>query len=87
MNYTVVWMPTAEDRLAQAWIDAADRPAVTAAANEMDALLRRDPAAVGESRGEKTRLLIVPPLIALFEVEEEDRLVRVLKVWTTDEGS
>src|SRR5262245_48226683 len=36
MIYTIVWLPTAEAELAQIWLDAADKNAVTQAANRID---------------------------------------------------
>jgi hypothetical protein len=42
MNYTVVWVPSAEQELAALWMAAADRDAVTRAAHEIDQQLRTD---------------------------------------------
>jgi hypothetical protein len=81
MIFTVLWRPLSEGQLAQLWMDAPDRDFVSAAADEIDSLLRRDPQLQGESREGDARILIVPPLVALFEVNEEDRLVHVLEVW------
>ncbi len=81
MNLTVVWQPTAEATLADLWNNAPDRAAVTRAANTIDALLKRDPLGVGESRTDNLRVLFVPPLAVDYEVLEDDCLVRVLKVW------
>jgi hypothetical protein len=77
MNYTVLWRPLAEQQLAQLWMSAADRNEVALAANAIDALLRRDPQSRGESRSGSTRILFVPPLTALFVVNEPDRIVYV----------
>jgi hypothetical protein len=60
--------------------DAQDRQAVTTAANAMDQLLRTNPETRGESRVGAERVLIVPPLIVVFEVQEDDRFVMVLSV-------
>jgi hypothetical protein len=43
MNYTVVWQRSAEQKLAHLWTQAADRRAVTAAANAIDTILAQDP--------------------------------------------
>ncbi len=81
MNYTVVWRPTAERALAQIWVDAADRQAVTDAANLIDAMLGTSPHEVGESRAGDTRILTVMPLSIYYDIHEEDRLVAVWACW------
>jgi plasmid stabilization system protein ParE len=81
MNYTVGWKPSAEQELARLWTDAADRDAVAAAANRIDAVLGKSPHSQGESRQGRLRILFEGPLAVLFEVTEEDRFVDVLKVW------
>jgi plasmid stabilization system protein ParE len=83
MRYTVLWVRRAEEDLAAIWTGAANRNAIASAANTIDALLREDPESRGESRQGALRILFVPPLGVDFEVFEEDRLVRVLGVWTT----
>ena len=47
MIYTVVWKTSAEEELAQLWIQAPDRAAVTQAANRIDALSRHEREAAG----------------------------------------
>lgn len=81
MKYTVIWKPEAERRLATLWMDAANRSAVTEAANQIDEMLRRDPDDKGESRDRGRRVLTVPPLGVLFKVRPQDRIVYVLTVW------
>lgn len=81
MTFTVVWRRTAERALAEIWLSADDRQAVTEASDAMDALLRSDPLAVGESRRGHTRILTVLPLSVYYDVHEEDRLVAVWAVW------
>ena len=82
MNYTVLWDPAAEQELADVWITAADRAAVTSAADEIDRRLRRDPEQQGESRDDGRRVLLVSPLGVLFRVLPDDRIVRVIQVWS-----
>jgi hypothetical protein len=81
MNYTVTWRPSAEQQLAQLWLNAPDRAAVTAAASRIETLLRTHPGLRGESRSGGTRVLFEPPLAVLFQVRDQDRCVDVLKVW------
>lgn len=62
MTYTVDWLPSAEQELADVWTNAPDRAAVNAASNRIDAALRRDPLHVGEARSGRKRILVEPPL-------------------------
>jgi hypothetical protein len=80
MTYTVVWKQVAEDVLTLLWIKADDREAITAAANQIDQLLRSNPELYGESREGNERVWIVPPLVVVFEVQDQDRIVTVLSV-------
>jgi plasmid stabilization system protein ParE len=82
MNFTVLWDPEAEQELAAIWVAAADRAAVTAATDEIDRLLRTNPEQRGESRDDGRRILLVAPLGVLFRVLPDDRVVRVLQVWS-----
>ena len=81
MNYTVTWVPSAEQRLADIWLNAPDRDAVTRAANDVDQRLRRDPENQGESRLAGRRILFSDPLWVIFRVFPDDRRVEVLTVW------
>ena len=80
MKHTVTWKPSVKQRLADIWITAPDRPAVTEAANAIDKSLRVDPLDQGESRSGSVRILIVLPLAVVYDVREDDRLVEVLSV-------
>jgi hypothetical protein len=85
MTFTVTYKPSAEQELAEAWINAPNRQAVTDAANRIDRLLRLDPHNQGESRDGDTRLLFERPLAVHFEIHDEDRWVEVLEVaWIGD---
>lgn len=84
MKYTVVWTKSAEADLVRIWTESADRSAVTAAGNEIDARLRRDPTEAGESRESSQRTLLIEPLGVDFVVRAEDHLVAVIAVWTWD---
>jgi hypothetical protein len=81
MRYTVVYLRTARNQLANIWTVASDRAAVTAAANRFDRVLATDPHLVGESRSGATRVLLEHPLGALFEVSQADRLATVVAIW------
>jgi hypothetical protein len=81
-RYTVTWHPTMEQRLADLWMATSDRGAMTAATDEIDSTLAADPFRVGESRSENQRVWFVPPLVIIYEVSEDDRLVTVQDVNT-----
>jgi len=81
MNYTVIWLRPAEQRLADIWLNAPDRDAVTRAAHAIDQRLRRDPENEGESRPGGRRVLFSDPLGVFFRVFPDDRVVHVLLVW------
>ena len=80
MIFTVVWLPSARDELAELWLHAADRQAVSRAANTMDRLLREDP----QTRGQPLfghRVLAVEPLTIAFDVSADDRMVTVTQIY------
>jgi hypothetical protein len=79
-SVTVVWSRRAENQLAQLWTDSSDRQAITDAANALDATLANDPQTKGVALTEGMRTIEIPPLHALFYVQEDDRLVRVVLI-------
>ena len=81
MKYTVLWLKPAEAKLADIWLAADDREAITRAAREIDRFLNIHPHTVGETRSEEKRILIVAPLCVIFRVYEDDRIVRIASVW------
>ncbi len=81
MTFSVVWRPSAESALTELWLNTADRSAITAAADSIDALLRSSPFDVGESRSGITRILNVLPLSVYYDVFSDDMLVAVWAVW------
>ncbi len=86
MNFTVVWKPEAERRLATIWTDAEDRAAIARAADAIDSALAIDPEGVGESRSSARRILLEPPLGVIYRLSTEDRMVIVLTVWSYRRG-
>ena len=82
MRYTVRWVRSAEEDLAAIWMQSEDRAVVASAADTLDTLLRDDAHLQGESRAGSLRIMFVPPLGIDFEVIGDDRIVRVLAVWT-----
>ena len=83
MRCTVVWIPGAKNELARIWTDAADRQAVTNAADEIDRVLRRDALSVGEEYDDDRRL-VIDPLEVIYTVSPDDCMVRVIWVaWSS----
>jgi hypothetical protein len=80
--YEVRWKRSALDRVAELWLDAVDRQAITDAVDAIDQALISDPINMGESRTGSVRVLFEPPLGVFFEIDEQAKKVQVLKVWT-----
>ncbi|HEV3143657.1 MAG TPA: type II toxin-antitoxin system RelE/ParE family toxin [Gemmataceae bacterium] len=81
MNFTVVWTPSAEQKLADLWIASSHRQAVTAASARIDSTLAQRPNSVGTPVFDTVRSLVIPPLGVEYEVIDVDRIVYVLTVW------
>jgi hypothetical protein len=80
MRFTVVWSLIAEDQLAELWVNATDRNAVTLAQHQIDQLLRVDPDTQGAAFfGD--RILVVAPLTVVFSINVMDMQVVVEMVW------
>jgi hypothetical protein len=83
MSYTAIWEPPAESDLAAAWLEATDRVAVTQAAHLLDQALARHPFVIGIARNSSvSRTAVDPPLGIDYEIIEDDKTVRVLRVWS-----
>jgi hypothetical protein len=81
MRYTVTWTVAARDLLAELWLSASDRDAISRAAADIDRNLLLQPWEAGESRAEDLRVLIAPPLGVYYSVSDDDRLVTVKAIW------
>lgn len=79
-RYTVVWLQSALDELAELWMSSREQGAVAQAANEIDEELRTDADIKGVDVGEDILGLVVPPLKILFAVNEQDRKAVVFRV-------
>jgi|GEM_PF-2359711 plasmid stabilization system protein ParE len=78
-SYTVDWTTDAEDALTLIWLQTHD-PAVTAASNQIDGLLARDPFGYGQPVHEGLYKLTVPPLTAYYSADQVKRTVEVSAV-------
>jgi hypothetical protein len=69
--------------LKQAWEQGGEhfRKAVLKATHEIDRALARDPHQQGESREGETRILLSSPVGVLFQIDDENRRVHVLRAW------
>jgi len=80
-SFTVVWLQTAVDQLAQIWLDGTDRDLVVDAVEAIDSLLSNDPSAVQTTDlAEGLRALTVVPLRVIYAVREADCIVEVATV-------
>jgi hypothetical protein len=83
MNYRVEWPDDPLGELAAVWTVAPDRTAVTAAAHQIEQDLARDPYTRGIPAGSpQVRTAYEPPLGIDYEMIEDDKLVRILRVWS-----
>jgi hypothetical protein len=80
-RYTVVWSRSAKTQLAELWLNnPAIREEITKAADQIDRTLAQAPESLGIVVSPRARLVVHPPLSALFLVFENDRQVRVIYV-------
>lgn len=77
MKWTVVYQPSANDDLAEIWMNSVDRQAVSDAIDAVEAELARMPLEIGESRAGNMRLIIQPPLLMFYDVVPDDLRVTV----------
>lgn len=82
MKHTVSWLPAAEQELADVWLAAHDRGAVSQAAALLDRQLANDPDTLGEARPDGRRIHFAAPLGILFSVYPDDLRVVVTHVWS-----
>jgi len=79
-RYTVVWVQEAQDELGYVWLRASDHQAVTDAAQVVARELAEDATVKGIDLHEGLRAFFAPPLRVMYAVNEQDRLVEVLRV-------
>lgn len=78
----VEWEAAAREEFYAIWEVAkeAELPALERAVQGVLADLSSDPLAVGESRGEPSRVVICEPLTVWYEVRDDGRQVRIVRV-------
>lgn len=87
MNFTVTWLPLANNDLAEIWMRAPDRNAVTFACDRVDQRLAVDPLNEGESRFGSIRITFELPLRVVFDVWENSREVFVISLGLVEKRS
>ena len=73
MLYAVMWSQFALDQLAEIWLAAKNRAAVTAAAQAIDVRLANDPANRGQPVSSPLREFHLSPLWVLFGIDDVQR--------------
>jgi hypothetical protein len=79
-EFAVTWNPIAENQLADLWVDASNRSAVTKAQAAIDRFLAADPLLYGKHLSEGLFTIQVAPLKAFFIVDQQKKLVEVERV-------
>ena len=79
-RFTIVWSQQAVDQLAAIWLVASDRDQITAMVANVDALLSRDPAGIGQPLHEGIMVMLYGNIRCLYMIRDADRLVDVLVV-------
>ncbi len=69
--------PEAENSLAEAWLEATDRNALTEAETAIYDLLRTDPVGNGTHVAEGLYKIIYAPLVAFYSVDHAQRSVEI----------
>lgn len=82
--FTVHWLPNALNKLAEVWLKASDKDAVTQAVHRLDMRLQHDPRGQSESRDGLDRILLEPPLGVFFRIDATGQAVYVQTVWSFD---
>ena len=83
MRFTVCWDESAEQDLAELFVDAVDRFEIRMAADWIDENLQTRPDRIGHHVHEGLLGLERPPLKVLYSLSLKDRLVEVLRVART----
>ena len=79
-RFTVVWLHEARNELADCWLAASDRSAITGAANLVDRQLAVDPSNRGVYVSENLWRIDIEPLRVYFSIAQDDRLVEVTNI-------
>ncbi len=79
MRYTLLMTPISQNDLADAWLNASDRTAVTEASDRIEQELCNRADVAGEAVG-SFRRLIDPPLEVLYQILPDGCTVRIYRI-------
>jgi hypothetical protein len=81
--FAIYRSPEAMAPLRETWENADDslRRAILEASHRLDRQLHKNPHKRGESRDGRTRILFQAPIAVTFEIDEEKKLIRILRSW------
>jgi mRNA-degrading endonuclease RelE of RelBE toxin-antitoxin system len=80
-RYKVVWRKRALNDLADIWLRAEDRQALTEAVDRVESKLAERPREWGDELCEGLFRIVAGPVRVLFTIEEPAKTVRVVRVW------
>lgn len=80
MRRTVLWVTSAEGELAEIWMASFSRNDVAAASQSIDARLTDDAESNGVRLSEGLWAIEESPVRVIYEILDDDRVVRILKV-------
>lgn len=80
--FVLIWLDAVLDELANLYVaaDPTDRARMAAAVEALNARLRQDPLAEGESREGSLRITFIPLLAVTFHVSTTDYVVHVIGI-------
>jgi hypothetical protein len=81
MSFAVSWSQESYHSLAELLRTETDAESILDAVEAIEEQLAEDPATKGESRSGGMRILVLPPLVALFQVRWRLNEVLIGKVW------
>ena len=86
MTFAIFWKPIAEEHLADIWLVAPDRNAVTRDAHDLELVMEVFASAVGEISFDTVRVYTYGSLTVEYEVYESEKQVLIMDVWGTADG-
>ncbi len=83
-SYKVKWRKLALRGLATAFLNAANRKAITQAQARADQLLAQSPHNCGKHLSEGLYRLAVPPLVLTYTIDDDRRMVEVTSLYASN---
>jgi hypothetical protein len=79
MRYTVLWKPSALQRLTEIWLAASDRDEVNRAVSDIEHHLAHQ-ASAGAPYLVGTKIIVAPPLAVVYEVDHGDCKATIVRI-------